>query len=88
MKTINDVLDGAQGPKSTVEEVSADNKVISILQFRDWVKRDVGIAISCLEAIYRDVDTCNAVAEYLHGRYVNAKHKEELKKQGDLGFKE
>lgn len=72
-KSKNDGV-GSQGesqPKAT----------FTLEEVKTFVKRDVNSAILLLDAIYRDPNTLDAVAEYLHGRYMNAKHKEELSKQ-------
>lgn len=49
-----------------------------------WLKRDLPTAINCLDAIYSDPDMLDALATFMHGRYMNSKHKEELKKQAEL----
>lgn len=70
-----------------VQGTEETKKVFTPEQVREFVKRDVNAAILLLESIYRDVDTLNAVSDYLHGRYLNAKHKEELSKQQELDLK-
>lgn len=59
-------------------------KVFTTTEVRDFVKRDINAAIMCLDAIYKDPNTLDALADYLHGRYMNAKHSEELAKQSKL----
>lgn len=59
-------------------------KVFTLDEVKVFVKRDVQAALLLLDAIYRDQNTCDMVAEYLHGRYMNSKHKDELLKQQDL----
>jgi len=65
----------------------ATKKVFTPDEVRTLVKRDVHTAILLLDAIYRDPNTLDAVADYLYGRYQNAKHKEELEAQGSLNLK-
>lgn len=65
------------------EAPGADSKTktFDINQIREFVQRDLGVAITLLDAMYKDPATCNAVADFLFGRYMNSKHKEELDKQ-------
>lgn len=60
---------------------SESEKVFDINQVRGFVKRDLGVAITLLEAMYKDPATCDAIADYLHGRYMNAKHADDLRRQ-------
>lgn len=71
-------VSNGQGPDFTNLEVPSIGKV------REMCKRDLGVALTMLEAIYRDENTLNAVADYLHGRMVNEKNRQELKKQTEL----
>lgn len=50
-------------------------------KIKEWMKRDLGFAINLLNAIYSDPDMCDALAEFMIGRFENAKAKEELAKQ-------
>lgn len=68
----------AQGAENTP-------KNLSIEDVRGYVKKDLGVCIHMLDAIYKDQATVDMVADILYGRYLNAKHKEELEKQTKLG---
>lgn len=68
---------GVESPQGTIKPVSLE-------QVRQWVKRDCNNALLLLEAIYRDPNTLDAVSEYLHGRHMNAVHKQELDNQKEL----
>lgn len=73
--------------KSSVSDSpgEAQNKqTFTLEQVREMIKKDTQTAILMLEAIYRDQNTLEAIADYLHGRYMNTKHKEELDKQTKL----
>lgn len=59
-------------------------KLLSIEDIRRMVKMDTNAALLLLDAIYRDQSTLEAISDYLHGRYMNAKHKEDLEKQTKL----
>lgn len=71
---------GAQG-------VNFDVKAPSIEEVRRFLKVDLSTAIVLLEAVYKDQATCDALADFLHGRYMNHLHKKELDAQQELGFK-
>jgi len=75
--TIKSVWEGL-GPKSELEK-----KVLSLADVKKMVDRDLPVAIALLEAI-RDKDVSDAVAVYLHGKYLNARHREELDSQLNL----
>jgi len=47
---------------------------ISIDQVEAYLKKDLSVAVSCLDAIYRDPDLLRSMAVFLHGRYMNATH--------------
>lgn len=46
-----------------------------------YLKKDLGNAIGCLNAIQSDPDMLNALATFMLGRFNNHKLQEELKKQ-------
>lgn len=71
-----------------VETPKGRLKPVSLEQVKQWVKRDCNNALLLLEAIYRDPNTLDAVSEYLHGRHMNAVHKEELEQQKELDLAE
>lgn len=59
-------------------------KTFTIEQVESFVKKDLSTAIHLLDAIYRDENTLHQVALFLHGRWENARHQEDLKKQTKL----
>jgi len=69
----------AQGAESPEEK-----KPLDIGQVREFVKRDLAACINMLDAIYRDQATTEMLSDILYGRYLNAKHKDELEKQTKL----
>jgi len=71
------------------EALGADpqRKAVTIQEVRGYVRKDLQTAIMLLDAIYKDQPTCDALADYLHGRFLNHLHQEELKKQPELDFK-
>lgn len=75
-------VSNGQGPDYTKFEVPPVTKV------RELVKKDLSVCLNLLEAIYRDENTLNAVADYLHGRMVNEKNRQEIKKQAEIPFAE
>lgn len=48
------------------------------------LKRDLPMAINCLDAIYSDPDLLESLATFMHGRYMNNLNKQELEKQRKL----
>lgn len=72
--------------QKSVSESPGDStpKNFTIGQVREMVKKDAHTALLLLDAIYRDQPTLEAISDYLHGRYMNAKHQAELKNQTKL----
>lgn len=54
-------------------------------QVQEYVKKDLAVCINLLDAIYQDQATIEIIASVLYGRFMNAKHKEDLAKQTELG---
>lgn len=77
MKTKNGVAEAPQGGEP-------QKKVLTLSDVKGLLKRDLQSSMHMLSAIHDDVDTLNALAEFLHGKYMNAKHAEELAKQTEL----
>lgn len=73
-----------ESKKGGTPDPGSEPKVFTAKEVREFVKRDCNAALLLLDAIYRDPNTLDAVADYLHGRYMNSKHKEELSKQQPL----
>lgn len=65
----------SQLPPPTIEEV------------RKYLKADLQMCIMLLDSVYKDQATCEALADYLHGRFMNHRHKKELESQEELKFK-
>lgn len=78
------VSQNGQGPVYTKEDFVKAIEVTSLPQVREFLKRDLSTAIHMLDAVYRDANTLNALADYLYGRLQNLKNQEELKKQPQL----
>lgn len=57
---------------------------LTLTMVKDFTKKDIACCMHLLEAIYRDQPTMDALADYLFGRYMNAKHKEDLERQTKL----
>lgn len=49
---------------------------------REWAKKDIGLAIGVLNAIYSDPDLLNSVADWIHGRIMNDHNKKVNRKEG------
>lgn len=74
MKNSNGVVqDEALGAESDV-------KPVTIEVVRGFLKRDLSASIHMLDAIYRDQDILELLAQVMHGKYLNAKHVQELNK--------
>lgn len=69
--------------KLTQTEVEAQGAV-DLSKIKEWMKRDLGFAISFLQALYTDPDMMDAVAQFMHGRLLNHKNQEALKNQTKL----
>lgn len=69
---------GSQGVEAEKKE-----KTLSLADVKKLVARDLPTAISFLEACM-DPDVQDQVAIFLHGKYLNAKHKQELDAQTQL----
>lgn len=45
----------------------------------EWIKKDIGVALALLNALYTDQDMLVNMATFLQGRYINAKNQERMK---------
>lgn len=79
MKDKNGVLSEAQGAEDKKEK----RKVLTLDEVRKMVKRDLPTVIAFLNAV-SDPDVQEQVAVFLHGKYLNSLHKEELDKQLEI----
>lgn len=69
---------GVQVP-GTEDATQAAVSTIDVETVTEYLKKDLAVAISCLNALYSDPDLLNHMAHFMHGRFANAKAKEELK---------
>lgn len=69
-------LNGSEAQGVDTEHVEEAKKQVTVETTKEWLKKDLGIAITCLNAMYTDPDLLENLAEFLHGRWMNAKHKE------------
>jgi len=69
MKTL---LNGQSPDSQDVDEMPAE-------KVAEWLKRDIGVALTLLNALYSDWDMLVNMAVFLQGRYTNAKNQEKLK---------
>ena len=74
----------AQGAESS-QQPGSEMPVMSIAQIRDFLKKDLQVAINCLDCIYRDQDLLEAMAAFMQGRMENLRHQKEL--QGQMKIK-
>lgn len=58
--------------------------VLTVEAVKQMLKVDLNCCILMLQGIHDDPDTFDSLATVLHGKYMNAKHKEELDKQTKL----
>lgn len=56
----------------------------TIQEVRKMLKTDLQICLHLLESVYKDQATCDALADYLHGRFMNHWHKKELDAQREV----
>lgn len=54
---------------------------ITVKTIEGYLKKDLQVAISCLEAMHSDPDLLRAMADFMHGRYLNNLNKKEVEKQ-------
>lgn len=58
--------------QNVIEAQGAEKQGVPDLKtVKEWTKRDIGLAIGVLNAIYSDPDLCNSMAEWIHGRIMN-----------------
>lgn len=73
--------------KASVKEPAkggAPSKVLTSKEVEQMVKRDLNACLLMLQSVYEDQDVLTALALVLHGKYMNARHKEELAKQQEI----
>lgn len=57
---------------SKFEDAKGASTIPTVTQVNEWLKADLGRAIACLNALYSDPDLLQAMAVFMHGRFVNA----------------
>lgn len=67
METKTNTTEAAQGAPSEITQQAV----------KQYLVKDLSIAISCLNAIQSDPDLLEHLAQFMHGRFVNAKHAEQ-----------
>lgn len=70
--------DSSGGAKGT------NGKSFTIPQVKELTKKDVYSCMLLMKAIYEDDDCLQSLAVFLHGRYMNHLHKQELENQTEL----
>lgn len=69
---------GVQVP-GTQDATQAARETVDVQTVTEYLKKDLSVAISCLNALYSDPDLLSHMAHFMHGRFINSKAKEELK---------
>lgn len=69
------------GVEDAPKVAESSKKILTIQDVKKMVDRDLQVVSAFLQAI-QDPDVANAVSTFLHGKYLNARHREELDKQG------
>lgn len=54
----------------------ATAEAITFETVRGYLKKDLSVSVSCLNAILSDPDLLDQVAHFMHGRWQNSKHKQ------------
>lgn len=65
---MNNINVDAQAPGAAASEDNAP----SVGTITEYLKKDLSVAISCLTAIQSDQDLMNHLAQFMHGRFINA----------------
>lgn len=68
------------GVEDAPKVAESSQKLLTIQDVKKMVDRDLQVVTAFLQAI-QDPDVANAVSTFLHGKYMNARHREELDKQ-------
>lgn len=71
MKTLNN---GQSLDSQAVDEMPVE-------RVAEWIKKDIGVALALLNALYTDQDMLLNMASFLQGRYMNAKNQDKLKEE-------
>lgn len=79
MSSKNGVAESAPG-------VEQQKKAMTVEDVERALKHDLPVCINMLCAIHDDQDALRILAQVLHGKFMNHKHLEELKKQQNLEF--
>jgi len=77
------------GLQEAVEhKVPVESGAFTVAQVRGFVKADLATVRLLIQAMNEDENVLDAIAVFLHGQYLNGKHKEDLAKQGELALKD
>lgn len=63
---------------------AGSSAVLTEVQVKDMLKRDLSACVFMLDAIYKDQDIVDLLAQVMHGKYMNARHKAELDLQSKV----
>lgn len=80
MEKQNGVADSPKGAESA-------KKDWTVAEIKKFIDRDLVAIAYLVDAIRQNPDTVEIIATFLHGRWMNAKHKEELQAQTELDLK-
>lgn len=53
---------------------------IDVKTIEGYLKKDLSIALNCLDAIYRDQELLRYMAEFMHGRFTNELNRQQNEK--------
>lgn len=62
-------------------KAAGNPKDLTVEDVQNLLKKDLHVAMLCLQSIHDDVDALNMLAMVLHGKYMNRLHQQELAKQ-------
>lgn len=65
----------AQGAAAAPTTEEAKEAAMNLETVKGYLKKDLSIAVSCLNAILSDPDLLDSTANFMLGRLLNAKHK-------------
>lgn len=57
---------------------------VTLQDVKTWLKKDIAVAVSCLNAIHTDPDLQEHIASFMFGRLQNAQQKKAMESQPNL----
>jgi len=69
----------SQAAPSQGEAVAEGKKLVTVETVREYLNKDLSVAIQCLNAIQSDPDLMETMAHWMHGRWMNAQNSQENK---------